>query len=231
MEFHRITLAECHEATGVIVAIDVIRAFTTAAYALAAGAESVRLVGSVDDAVALRDRIPGPWAMGEVDGLQPPEFDLGNSPSALEGLDLRGRPLVQRTSAGTQGVVRCMPAAAHLLACSLVCARATAEYIRRLGPEHVTWVITGAGADGGRNDGDEDAACADYVQALLCGAEPDVGRIVDRVMQSQAAVKFWDPARPEFPREDLDCCASIDRFDRPMPVVHLDGVFALAPHG
>jgi len=228
MQFHRATLEDCHEATGVVVVIDVIRAFTTAAYALASGAEGIRLVGTVGEALALRERLPGAWVMGEVDGLQPPEFDLGNSPTAVEGLDLRGRPLIQRTSAGTQGVVRSMPRAEHLLACSLVCACATAEHIRRLAPRAVTFVITGVHADGGQNDGDEDAACADYLEALLSGAEPDVERIVDRVLRSQAVSKFWDPAHPEYPREDLDRCVAVDRFPRPLVVTHVDGQYYLA---
>jgi 2-phosphosulfolactate phosphatase len=45
-------------------------------------------------------------ACGEVNGLPPEGFDFGNSPTQVMKLDLRGRALVQRTSAGTQGIVR-----------------------------------------------------------------------------------------------------------------------------
>ena len=37
---------------------------------------------------------------------RPPGFDLGNSPAALRPLSFAGTPFIQRTSAGTQGVVR-----------------------------------------------------------------------------------------------------------------------------
>ncbi len=48
----------------------------------------------------------------------------------------------------------------HLFAASLVCARATAEAIRAAGGEDVCFVITGEWDD---RNGDEDIACADYL--------------------------------------------------------------------
>jgi hypothetical protein len=39
-------------------------------------------------------------------GLPPEGFDFGNSPSRIADLDLRGRDLIHRTGAGTQGIVR-----------------------------------------------------------------------------------------------------------------------------
>ena len=53
---------------GVVVAVDVLRAFTTAAYAFAAGASSIWLVATVGEAVDLAQRIPGALAMGEEHG-------------------------------------------------------------------------------------------------------------------------------------------------------------------
>lgn len=87
------------EATGHVVVIDVLRAFTTAAYAFAAGIEEIELVATPEEALAR----PG-FRMGEVGGRLIPAFDHNNSPSGLVGRRLSGRA-VQRTSAGTQGVV------------------------------------------------------------------------------------------------------------------------------
>ena len=44
---------------GVVVVIDVLRAFTTAAFAFAAGAREIVLVSTVDEALALRERLAG----------------------------------------------------------------------------------------------------------------------------------------------------------------------------
>ena len=76
MKLKRLSLRNCTEASGTVVVVDVIRAFTVAAYAFAAGARDVLLVGTEEEALALRDRFPGAWAMGEVDGLKPEGVEL-----------------------------------------------------------------------------------------------------------------------------------------------------------
>ncbi len=224
MKIQQATLATCSQATGTVVAIDVIRAFTTAAFAFAAGAQDILLVGEVEEALALRQRFRGSLAMGEVNGQPPDGFDLGNSPSALIGLDLRGRRIIQRTSAGTQGVVRSLRAEA-LLTASFVCAGATVRYLQKQKPASVTFVATGVGL---HRDGDEDAACADYVTALLQGESPDVTPYLERVRDSTDG-RFFAEIPPRFPMSDLDCCLSLDRFNFAMVVERKDGMLTMKP--
>ncbi len=166
-----VTLDTCHTAAGVVVVIDVCRAFTSAAYAFGSGAERILLAGTVAEALSLRDRFPGALVMGEVDGLPVAGFDLWNAPSELVDRSLRGRILVQRTSSGTQGVVRAT-GAEHLFAGSFAVAGATARAIQKRAPRSVTFVITGAAPEDPRF-GIEDRACAEYMAALLCGEAPD----------------------------------------------------------
>ena len=111
---------------GAVVVVDVIRVFTTAAYAFGSGAAEIYLVGTVDEALAFKAANPGSLAMGEDRGLRPDGFDFPNSPAMVRDADLAGRTLVQRTSAGTQGVVRAVDAT-RLWAASLVVASATAH--------------------------------------------------------------------------------------------------------
>ena len=106
MNVHRVTLDGCHAANGLVVVVDVLRAFTTAATAFAREAEEILLVSTVEEAFELRARYPGYLLIGEVDGLPVDGFDLPNSPSTLQDLNLSSRRLVQRTTSGTQGVVR-----------------------------------------------------------------------------------------------------------------------------
>lgn len=61
---------------GAVVVIDVIRAFTTAAYAFGSGAREIYLVGDVDEALDFKAAHPGTLALGENRGLRP----LGPSP-------------------------------------------------------------------------------------------------------------------------------------------------------
>jgi 2-phosphosulfolactate phosphatase len=222
MHFNRATLENCSEAIGTVVVIDVLRAFSTAAYAFAAGAEQITLVGTVEEAFALRASAPSSLLIGEVEGLPIPGFDFGNSPSALAGLDLTGREMVQRTSAGTQGIVR--SSRAHsLLATGFCCARATARWVRNQSRD-VTFVITGAFSD---DHGDEDAACAGYIQDLVSNPTADPAPYLARVRRSAAAAKFNDPAEPDFPLTDLECCLAVDIFDFAMLVHREPGQLVL----
>ena len=164
MRFHYTNLETCHKAVGAVIVIDVLRAFSTAAYAFSRGAEKMILVGEVEEAISLKSKIPNSKAMGEVRGLPPKGFDLGNSPTQIRTHDLSGITVIQRTGSGTQGAVRCKNADV-LLASSFVIADATAKYVRSLTPDDVTFVITGETYSGG----DEDFACAEYLESLLKG--------------------------------------------------------------
>ena len=219
MEIQKISIETCGEATGTVVVIDVLRAFSTAAYALAAGAEDITLVGTVEEALALRASMPGALVMGEVDGLPVPEFDFSNSPGQFDRLDLAGRRLIQRTTAGTQGVVR-STRAETLLVTGFPNAGATVRYIQQQPATMVTFVITGILQD---RDGDEDAACADYMAARLTGQSPDLEPYIQRVLNSTSGHLFADPAQPDFPSTDLAYCTAIDRFDFAMPVTRQNG--------
>src|SRR5262249_8681441 len=157
---------------------------------------------TVEEALALRARFPGALAMGEVGGYPIDGFDFGNSPSALLGQNLSGRRVIQRTSAGTQGLVRSLKAD-MLFAGSFGCGAATARAIARSAPESVTLVATGVFP--GR-DGDEDIACADYLAALLRGEPIDIAALLRRVRDSHSGRLFADPSDPVFPPSDLDLC-------------------------
>ena len=223
MKFARADLKACAEAEGLVVAIDVLRAFTTAACFFAEGVEEIILVSGVDEAFALRERFPGSLIAGEIDGIQVQGFDLGNSPAALTGLDLRGRRIILRTSAGTQGVVRAQKAGI-ILAAALTNATATIRHIQKLAPPEVTFILTGYFPEEGW--GDEDAACADVFEALLTGQPFDRQEVTRRVLASRSG-RHYDGAHPSFPLADLDIVLDFDRFDFAMQVFKENGLFLL----
>lgn len=219
MKFHYTNLDTCHTATGAVIVIDVIRAFTNAAYAFGRGAKEIHPVGTVEEALKLKAEIPNSLACGEVGGLPPEGFDFGNSPTQTNTLDLNGRLIIQRTSAGTQGIVRSLHAET-LLAASLVVAHATVAHVHKLGAEEATFVLTGEREKG---RGDEDLACAQYLETLLKGQQPDPAPFIERVYNSYDARLHLDPNFPDFPESDLDLCTKIDAFDFAMPVIQENG--------
>ena len=223
MRFCYTNLETCHIATGLVVVIDVIRAFTNAAFAFSRGAKKIYPVSTVEEALQFKAEVPNSLACGEVGGLPPQGFDFGNSPSQTNKLNLHGCTIVQRTGAGTQGIVRSVNAK-RMLAASFVVAKATVAFIRDLAVDEVTFVITGQLEDG---RGDEDLACAEYLEALLTGQEPDAALYIDRVYTSRDALFHLDPDLPEFPESDLAYCTSVDAFDFAMPVSKENGRYAI----
>lgn len=213
MIFHYTNLDTCHEARGVVLVIDVLRAFSNAAYAFSRGAKEIILVSTVDEALSVRSRIPHSRAMGEVGGIAPPGFDFGNSPTQIREQDLHGFTLIQRTGAGTQGAVRSQNAEV-MLATSFVVATATVQYVQRLGAREVTFVITGQFDQ----RGDEDLACAQYLEALFKGERPDTRPFLQRVYDSRDALEHLDPSQIHFPLSDLDYCTQVDLFDFAMQI-------------
>lgn len=205
-----------------VVVIDVLRAFTTVPWALHRGATRVLAVDTAEKAFALRDAGIGAAVFAGEDGGRPMDgFDTGNSPSAIAAMDLAGRTFVHRTSAGTQGLVRCQDSPL-LLAASFVTAAATARMLRASGAAHVTYVITGASL--GRN-GDEDLACAELIAARVAGDDPDPQPFLDRVRASDAGQKFGREAW--LPDVDVDYACEVDRFDTALvarPVAELAAV-------
>lgn len=72
-------MEEARTATCALAVIDTFRAFTTAAVALANGPPRIIMVGTVDEALALRAAESGTICMGEVRGQGPNAFAYGNS--------------------------------------------------------------------------------------------------------------------------------------------------------
>ncbi len=195
-------------AVGAVAIIDVFRAFTTAAVALANGASRIIMVDSVDEALALRASGRAQACMGEVRGRAPAGFDFGNSPFEIAQVDFRGTAIAQRTSAGTQGIVAAR-GADYLYAGSLVTAKATAKALLSHGTEHISLVAMGNNT---LSRTDEDELCALHLRNLLDGRPGDADAVRRVILASGEISRFHDPTDPHHPR-DLDIALDIDRFD------------------
>lgn len=206
MQIRRADFQSCSEADGTVVVIDVLRAFSAAAVGFVGGAREIVLAGGLEEALALRREMPDARLLGEVGGLRSPGFDFPNSPARLAEADLSGRRLIQYTGAGTAAASRCARADSLFVA-SFVCAGATARTLQAIAPPAVTFVVSGSHCGW---DGDEDAACADYVAALLTGETPNPGPYIERALASVPGRFLADVRHPEYEEGDLACCTAID---------------------
>ncbi|MBX3035532.1 MAG: 2-phosphosulfolactate phosphatase [Anaerolineales bacterium] len=219
MKFNYTTLENCHTATGIVLVIDVLRAFSTAAYAFSRGAKEIYLVSEVQEALDLKSKTKNAKAMGEVGGLPPEGFDFGNSPTRILEHDLTGVTLIQRTGAGTQGAVRCKNADV-MLATSFVVAQATINYVLKLNPNEITFVITGGMGN------DEDVSCAEFLEKQFTNQEIEAQSFIKRVYDSRDALEHM-PDHPQFPKADLDYCSRINYFDFAMPITRKNDLLVM----
>jgi 2-phosphosulfolactate phosphatase len=195
---------------GVVVVIDVIRAFTTAAAAFAAGAERILCVETLSEAFALHRVHRDAVLMGEEHGDRPAGFDLGNSPIAVSTADLGRGLVIQRTSNGTRGLAVAREAES-VLAAAATNVGATARWITTHRPDsEVTVLCTG--------DTSEDEACAMHLGKLLIGASPDPGDLsaAIRAAGHQEHMGQWrHPAHEKHDAfaADLEACSVVDRYN------------------
>ena len=197
------------QATGGVAIIDVFRAFTTAAVAFGNGASHIIMVSTVEEALALRDCGVGDICIGEVSGRIPVGFDFGNSPYEVSGIDFTGKSIVQRTSAGTQGIGAARQAQ-RLYAASLVTAHATARALLSSPVEQITLVAMG---DRAEVRTDEDELCALHLRNLLEGRTGNANAVRQVILAGGDVLRFHDPERPHLDKRDLEIALDIDRYD------------------
>ncbi|RLV64880.1 2-phosphosulfolactate phosphatase [Streptomyces sp. CBMAI 2042] len=204
------------------VVVDVMRACTVAAWAFAQGAEKIVLAESLDEALALKARHPD-WVALK-DGPPAPGFDAVNSPGLLRSLDLGGRTVVQKTTAGTVGALAVKDASLVLCA-GFVVAEATARFLRGRGGDSVTFVVTG---EDGRAD--EDLACAQYIARRVTEDVTDADGFLRRAGASRAARELAEGVRQGVHPDDIALCLELDRFPFAMVATSEDFLMVLRPH-
>jgi 2-phosphosulfolactate phosphatase len=207
-------LAGAAQAEGVAVVIDVLRAFTCAAYMAHLGATKIVLLAEPQEVIALKAET-GCLAVGEVDGRMVPGFDLGNSPAQIlaAGRELfAGRTVAQRTSAGVTGAVAAARGSEVVILGSYVTAAAIARYIRGLSlpPEVVSLVAMGLA---GREATPDDEACADYLEHLLAGRPYDHAAALQHIIEHNCTQKFLRGDQAHYPPADPIYCLQRDLFD------------------
>ena len=205
-------------AVGLTVVIDVFRAFSTACYFFANGAKRIIPVGEIAASDALKTLHPTYLQVGEDHGIKPAHFDYGNSPTEIEYINFSGRTLIQRSSAGTQGLVNATRAD-HIITGSFVNAPAIVRYIQSRAPSHVSLVCMGRET---LEPSDEDTLCAQFIQSALRGQPANFAAIKTHLRAYHSAAKFFDAEKNWAPERDFDLCMDLGRFDfvlevRPSP--------------
>jgi 2-phosphosulfolactate phosphatase len=173
----------------VAVVVDVLRATSTIAQALAVGYQRVVCCSSV--ATARELRAPGRVLAGESACVRPPDFELGNSPAAMATVGRRGDELVLATTNGSPAVVAASRAAERVLLGCLLNLSAVLTAV----PTGARVAIICSGTNG--RPALEDVYVAGRLVAALGGVPSDAARVAERV-----ASGYGSPLEPLAASED-----------------------------
>ena len=191
------------------IVVDVLRATSTIAQALASGYRRVLCCAEIEEARVLKAELPDALVGGERTAIRIPGFDVGASPR--EFLEARAETLILTTTNGTRAI----------LAAAAACDEVVLGSLLNLGA-----VTVAASARGG----DVEVLCAGFQGAFALDDAYCAGRIVDRLEgeRSDAAIAaaliagaFPDAAAalnartygPPGLEEDIAWCAREDVLD------------------
>ncbi|MCB1624900.1 MAG: 2-phosphosulfolactate phosphatase [Pseudomonadales bacterium] len=206
-------VAGAKKARGVAIVIDVFRACTVAATAIARGAAAVVPVAAVETARTLRDRHPDWLLVGERYARKLTGFDAGNSPTELAALDLTDRTIIHTTHAGTQGLTAAAFNAVAVFTGAFVNVSATVRAVRARTPALVTIVRMGREAT---ERSAEDDLCAEWLVHMLehdNARVPSSAEIATDLRTCPAAQKFFDSAADWAPEADFTACTTVVAYD------------------
>jgi len=168
-----------------IVAVDVIRATTSAVTAAALGRQCFS-VPSVEMARALTGSLENPLLVGELGGVMPRGFEMNNSPAELALRTDIHRPMILLSTSGTKLI--CEAGNSH--AAYLACFRNYASLASYLVNHHSKIAIIGAGSRGQFREEDQ-MCCAWIAEKLIqAGYQPENH-------QTRAVVEHWKGKTPD----------------------------------
>ncbi len=211
---------------GLIAVIDVLRATSTIATALAAGARRVVPVESAEAALALRAAAADRLLAGERGAHPIPGFDFGNSPAALLDLRVTGQELVLTTTNGSRALAWAGQQGPHfeVAALALVNTGAVVRVIAERAPQSVYLLCSGTEGRFSLDDAYVAGAAVEALQGGPLGAR----LILTDAAHAALAVYRSAPDRPfavfaasaagqnllrKGYRADVEFCARRDVFD------------------
>ena len=185
------------------IVVDVLRATSTIAQALAAGYQRVLCAGEIDEARALRRTVPDSLLGGEREARIIEGFDVGASPR--EFLERRAETLILSTTNGTRAILTAAAHADEVVLGSLLNLGAVTGYAAR---REVDVAVVCAGFK--RAFALDDAYCAGRIVQLVAAERSDAAIAAELVARAFPTALEGLNARTYGPpglEEDIAFCA------------------------
>lgn len=174
------------------IAVDVLRATSTMATALNAGAEGVQVFSDIDELMQVSEAWPAEKRLraGERGGAQVEGCDMGNSPFDCTPERVKECRMFMSTTNGTRAL-KCIQKAPIVLAAALINRQAVVEFVHEQKPETI-WIV-GSGWEGSFSL--EDTVCAGAIaHRLMMATGVTIGDIAgnDETVSAIALYQQWE---------------------------------------
>lgn len=192
------------------IVVDVLRATSTIAQALATGYERVYCSGEIDDALALKATLGDAILGGERNAVRIDGFDVGASPREFLG-DPRAETVIFSTTNGTRAILETASRSDHVLLGSLLNLDAVAAAAREL-DDDITIVCAGFQGQFALDD----AYCAGRIVQLLGAEASDSAKAADAIARAWPDAHDGLLARTYGPpglEDDIAFCAQVSVLD------------------
>jgi 2-phosphosulfolactate phosphatase len=191
-----------------IVVIDVLRAFTTACYAMNNNPKNYIVIRDLKLAYKLKKENPEYVLIGEREGFKLPGFDYGNSPVEIKNVDFSTKTIIQTTTLGTKGIDNALKYTDDVITGSFANAKAIISYIRNENPENVYLFPTN-----GLENENEDLMFAKYIKGYFESKPLNVNSIRDNLMIKRSGIEYLTDPRTEYSKNDFFLSFEPDKFN------------------
>ncbi len=196
------------EYSDINVVIDVIRAFTVSHHAFLNKAKEIILTNSEEEALFLKKNNELVILAGEVKGFKIDSFDFGNSPYDMTINDIKEKILVQKTTNGVKVALNSLDTD-NLFVTGYSNAFTTSKHILKL-IQQIEKQNIKINIIASHPSGDDDLACALYMKKLILNDFKSLKSLeeetVYRIVNSEAAHKFYDIGNEDFSILDISLC-------------------------
>jgi 2-phosphosulfolactate phosphatase len=192
------------------IVVDVLRATSTIAQALASGYERVYCSAEVDEALALRERLGEGLLGGERSAVKIEGFHVGASPREFVG-EPRAKTVIFSTTNGTRAILETAARSDQVLLGSLLNLGSVAAAARERGEDVVVVCASFQGAFAL-----DDAYCAGRIVQLLGGQPTDAAKAADAIARAWPDAHEALLARTYGPpglEKDIAFCAQVGTLD------------------
>jgi len=207
MDFILTNLQNVDQAKGLVIVIDVLRAFSTTCYIVNNNAKYIIPVETREQAFDLKNKNSDYILIGERHGKPIEGFDYNNSPSQIEKVDFTDKIIIMTTTAGTKGIIN-VKYADEILTGSFVNSEATIKYIEQKNPTVVSFVCTDSSYYN-----NEDYLYASYIKSHLEKRPLNFLDIKNSLLNHPCTYGFIKEPITEHSRQDFKLCMETNKFN------------------